>query len=93
MVPQVGLQGVARQLEVDLLLLPALGAKHPLPQVRVVEVPGLTLTGATQKVVEEVVVVGVEVEMVVVGVEVVVEMEVEVVVVEVVVVVVEVVVV
>lgn len=47
-VTEVGLHGVAGQLEVHLLLLTTLGAKHPLPQVRVVEMPCLPFAGTVQ---------------------------------------------
>lgn len=47
-VTEVGLHGVTGQLEVHLLLLTTLGAKHPLPQVRVVEVPCLPFAGTVK---------------------------------------------
>lgn len=48
-VTEVSLQGVTCQLEVHLLLLTALRAKHPLPQIRIVEMPCLSLTGTPAK--------------------------------------------
>lgn len=48
-VTEVGLHGVTSQLEVHLLLLTTLGAKHPLPQVRVVEMPCLPFAGTTKR--------------------------------------------
>lgn len=47
-VTEVGLHGVTGQLEVHLLLLTTLGAKHPLPQVRVVEMPCLPFAGTVK---------------------------------------------
>lgn len=48
-VTEVGLHGVTGQLEVHLLLLTTLGAKHPLPQVRVVEMPCLPFAGTVKR--------------------------------------------
>lgn len=45
-VTEVSLQSVTCQLEVHLLLLTTFRAPDPLPQVRVVEMPRLSLTGA-----------------------------------------------
>lgn len=48
-VPEVSLQGVTCQLEVHLLLLTTLRAKHPLPHIRIIEMPSLSFTGTTAK--------------------------------------------
>lgn len=48
-VTEVSLQGVTCQLEVHLLLLTTFRAKHPLPQVRIVEMPCLSFTGTTHQ--------------------------------------------
>lgn len=48
-VTEIGLQGVTCQLEVHFFLLATFRAKHPLPQVRVVEMSCLTFTGTTQR--------------------------------------------
>lgn len=48
-VPEVSLQGVTCQLEVHLLLLTTLRAKHPLPHIRIIEMPCLSFTGTTAK--------------------------------------------
>lgn len=48
-VTEVSLQGVTCQLEVHLLLLTTFRAEHPLPQVRIVEMPCLSFTGTTPK--------------------------------------------
>lgn len=49
LVTKVSLHGVTCQLEVHLLQLPTLRAKHSLPQVRIVEMPCLSFTGTTAK--------------------------------------------
>lgn len=48
-VTEVSLHGVTSQLEVHLLLLTTLGAQHPFPQVRVVEMPCLPFAGTMKR--------------------------------------------